>query len=49
MPGFYWGIYGEFFYLKISDTGMPTLGCELKCAQMFDQGEALVHFVEHAG
>ena len=24
MPGFHWGIYGECFYLKISDTGMPT-------------------------
>ena len=24
MPGFYWGIYREFFYLKISDTGMPS-------------------------
>ena len=25
MPGFYWGIYGDYFNLKISDTGMPTV------------------------
>ena len=28
LSGFYWGIYGEIFYLKSSDTGMLTKGEE---------------------